>query len=135
MFGEIGPDFHKFRSASAFPPGWGFCPDNDISGGEALWVGTRKVSCRVATALRMAAQSRHHSKSALGDFYRRLRAKAPPRPLLPLRTGSLALSFTSFHTRQECDNSKFAADQLRHQKRQEIKLGAKARSVGFEIIP
>jgi len=30
---------------------------------------------RAATALRMAAQSLHHSKSALGDFYRRMRAK------------------------------------------------------------
>jgi hypothetical protein len=38
-------------------------------------------------------------------------------------------------TRQEFDDSKFAADQLRHQKRQEIKLRAKAKSMGFELIP
>ncbi|MGB7848675.1 MAG: IS110 family transposase, partial [Candidatus Acidiferrum sp.] len=75
LFGEIGPDFSKFRSASAFASWMGLCPDNDISGGKVLWVGTRKVSCRAATALRMAAQSLHHSKSALGDFYRRMRAK------------------------------------------------------------
>ncbi|MEJ7609012.1 MAG: IS110 family transposase [Bryobacteraceae bacterium] len=75
LFGEIGPDFSKFRSASAFASWLGLCPDNDISGGKVLWVGTRKVKCRAATALRMAAQSLHHSKSALGDFYRRMRAK------------------------------------------------------------
>jgi transposase len=75
LFGEIGPDFSKFRSASAFASWLGLCPDNEISGGKVLWVGTRKVNCRAATALRMAAQSLHHSKSALGDFYRRMRAK------------------------------------------------------------
>ena len=72
LFGEIGPDFTKFRSASAFASWMGLCPDNDISGGKVLWVGTRKVKCRAATALRMAAQSLHHSKSGLGDFYRRM---------------------------------------------------------------
>lgn len=68
LFGEIGPDFRKFRSASAFASWMGLCPDNEISGGRVLWVGTRKVNCRAATALRMAAQSLHHSKSALGNF-------------------------------------------------------------------
>jgi len=75
LFGEVGPDFTKFRSASAFASWMGLCPDNDISGGKVLWAGTRKVNCRAATALRMAAQSLHHSQSALGDFYRRMRTK------------------------------------------------------------
>src|SRR5438034_5468060 len=34
LFGEIGPDFTKFRSASAFASWMGLCPDNDISGGD-----------------------------------------------------------------------------------------------------
>ena len=38
-------------------------------------------------------------------------------------------------TAQEFDDSKFAADQLRYQKRQEFKLRAKAKSMGFELIP
>jgi transposase len=75
LFGEIGPDFSKFRSPSAFASWMGLCPDNEISGRKVLWVGTRKVNCRAATALRMAAQSVHYSKSALGNFYRRMRAK------------------------------------------------------------
>ena len=75
LFGEIGPDFTKFRSASAFASWMGLCPDNEISGGKGLWVGTRQVNCRAATALRMVAQSLHHSQSARGDFYRRMRAK------------------------------------------------------------
>jgi hypothetical protein len=38
-------------------------------------------------------------------------------------------------TRQEFDDSKFAADQLRYQKRQEAKLHAKAKSMGYATHP
>lgn len=135
LLGEIGPNFSKFRSASAFASWMGLCPDNDISGGKVLWVGTRKVNCRAATALRMAAQSLHHSKSALGYFYRRMRAKLGAPKAITAAAHKLArIIFHLISTRQEFDNSKFAADQIRHQKRQEIKLRAKAKSLGFELI-
>ena len=95
LFGEIGPDFTKFRSASAFASWMGLCPDNDISGGKVLWVGTRKVKCRAATSLRMAAQSLHHSKSGLGDFYVECaRNSAHRRPLPPPLTNLHASSST-----------------------------------------
>ena len=136
LFGEIGPDFTKFRSASAFASWMGLCPDNDISGGKVLWVGTRKVKCRAATALRMAAQSLHHSKSALGDFYRRMRAKLGAPKAITAAAHKLArIIFHLISTRQEFDDSKFAADQLRYQKRQEGKLRAKAKALGFQLMP
>ncbi len=136
LFGEVGPDLTKFRSASAFASWMGLCPDNDISGGKVLWVGTRKVKCRAATALRMAAQSLHHGKSALGDFYRRMRAKLGAPQAITAAAHKLArIIFHLMTTAQEFDDSKFAADQLRYQKRQETKLRAKARSLGFELIP
>ena len=136
LFGEIGPDFTKFRSASAFASWMGLCPDNDISGGKVLWVGTRKVKCRAATALRMAAQSLHHSKSALGDFYRRMRAKLGAPKAITAAAHKLArIIFHLITSHQEFDESRFAADQLRHEKRQETKLRAKAKSMGFELVP
>ena len=136
LFGEIGPDFTKFRSASAFASWMGLCPDNDISGGKVLWVGTRKVKCRAALALRMAAQSLHHSKSALGDFYRRMRAKLGAPKAITAAAHKLArIIFHLVTTAQEFDDSKFAGDQVRYQKRQESKLRAKAKAMGFELIP
>jgi transposase len=136
LFGEIGPDFTKFRSASAFASWMGLCPDNDISGGKVLWVGTRKVKCRAALALRMAAQSLHHSKSALGDFYRRMRAKLGAPKAITAAAHKLArIIFHLVTTSQEFEDSKFAAHQVRYHKRQEIKLRAKAKSMGFELIP
>lgn len=136
LFGEIGPDFTKFRSASAFASWMGLCPDNDISGGKVLWVGTRKVKCRAATALRMAAQSLHHSKSGLGDFYRRMRAKLGAPKAITAAAHKLArIIFHLVTTRQEFDDSRFAADQLRYERRQEAKLRSKAKALGFQLIP
>lgn len=135
LLGEIGPDFTKFRSASAFASWMALCPDNDISGGKVLWVGTRKVNCRGAKALRMAAQSLSHSKSALGDFYRRMRAKLGAPKAITAAAHKLArIIYHLITSRQEYDESKFSADQLRFQKRQEIKLRAKAKSMGFELV-
>ncbi len=136
LFGEIGPDFTRFRSASAFASWMGLCPDNEISGGKVLWTGTRKVKRRAALALRMAAQSLHHSKSALGDFYRRMRAKlAAPKAITAAAHKLARIIFHLITNTQEFEDSKFAADQLRSQKRQETKLRAKAKSMGFALIP
>jgi transposase len=136
LFGEIGPDFTKFRSASAFASWMGLCPDNDISGGKVLWVGTRKVKCRAATSLRMAAQSLHHSKSGLGDFYRRMRAKLGAPKAITAAAHKLArIIFHLVTTRQEFDDARFAADQLRYIKRQESKLRTKAHALGFQLTP
>ena len=136
LLGEIGPDFSKFRSASAFASWMGLCPDNDISGGKVLWVGTRKVKCRAATALRMAAQSLHHSKSALGNFYRRMRAKlGAPKAITAAAHRLARIIFHLITTRQDFDDSKFAVGQLRDQKRQEANLKAKAKALGFQVTP
>ena len=114
----------------------GLCPDNEISGGRVLWVGTRKVNCRAATALRMAAQSLHHSKSALGDFYRRMRAKLGAPKAITAAAHKLArIIFHLVTTHREFDDSHFAADQLRFRKHQEAKFRAKARALGFHLLP
>ncbi len=76
LLAEVGPDLSRFRSASAFASWLGLCPDNRISGGKVLSVRSRKVKNRAAMALRMAVQSLHHSQSYLGQYYRRMRAKA-----------------------------------------------------------
>jgi hypothetical protein len=84
----------------------------------------------------MAAQSLHHSKSALGDFYRRMRAKlGAPKAITAAAHRLARIIFHLITTRQEFDESRFADDQLRHQKRQEVQLPAKAKEMGFELIP
>jgi hypothetical protein len=112
------------------------CPDNDISGGKVLWTGTHKVKSRAAKALRLAAQSLAHSKSALGDFYRRMRAKMGAPKAITAAAHKLArIIYHLITTRQEFDESRFATDQMRYQKRLVTKLHAKARALGFQLVP
>ena len=84
----------------------------------------------------MAAQSLHHSKSGLGDFYRRMRAKLGAPKAITAAAHKLArIIFHLITTRQEFDDTRFAADQLHYLKRQENKLRAKARALGFQLLP
>jgi transposase len=51
------------------------CPNNKITGGKIKKRGRRRTKNRAAQALRLAAQALNRSQSALGAFYRRMRAK------------------------------------------------------------
>jgi Transposase IS116/IS110/IS902 family len=68
-------DVSRFRNASAFASWLGLCPENKISGGKVLYTKSRRVRSRVATALPMAANSLHHAKDYLGEFFRRITRK------------------------------------------------------------
>jgi len=72
---EVGPDVSRFKSEKHFCSWLGLCPDNRISGGKVLRSQTRRVLNRVADALRIAASSLERSQTALGGFYRRMKAR------------------------------------------------------------
>ncbi len=75
LISEVGVDMSRWRTEKQFASWLGLCPDNRISGGKVLKRGTRQVTNRAATALRMAAWSLLRSQSALGANFRRLRRK------------------------------------------------------------
>jgi len=64
-----------FPSGKHFASWMGLCPDNRISGGKILGSKTRSNANRVARALRMASQAVTNSKSELGGFCRRMKAR------------------------------------------------------------
>jgi transposase len=71
VFSEIGLDMSRWPSAKHFGSWLGLAPNNRVSGGKVLSRRTKPSANRAATALRVAAQALHHSKSALGAFLRR----------------------------------------------------------------
>jgi transposase len=72
---EQGVDMSAFPTEKHFASHLGLCPNNEITGGRVRKKRTRRVRSRAAHALRMAAQSLARSKTALGAFYRRMRAR------------------------------------------------------------
>lgn len=78
IISEIGLDMSKWKSVKHFTSWLGLCPNNKITGGKIKKRGRLKTQNRAAQALRMAAQGLNRSQSALGAFYRRMRAKHGP---------------------------------------------------------
>lgn len=72
---EVGFDLSDFPSEKHFSSWLCLCPNNRITGGKVKRSRTLKNSNRVATALRLAAQSLHRSDSAMGAFFRRMKAR------------------------------------------------------------
>ena len=136
VFGEVGPNLVKFRSASAFASWLTVCPNNEVSGGKTLSRNTRKSKSRAATALRRAAQSMHHDKSWLGNFYRRMRARLGAPKAITATAHKLARIIYHLVTlRQEYDESCYTMHQLRDQDRQLRRLRKNAKALGFDLSP
>jgi transposase len=134
--GEVGPDLSRFRNTSAFCSWMTVCPHNEISGGKKLRSKTRKSKSRAAKAFRMAAQSLAHNDSALGDFYRRMRAKfGPPKAITATAHKLARIAFHMVTTGEPYDESVFAKAERKHRLHQENRLKTNARKLGFELVP
>jgi hypothetical protein len=75
LLSEIGLDMTRWKSEKYFTSWLNLCPPSRISGGKALSRQPRKGHNRAADILRLCAQSALKSKSALGAFGRRLKAR------------------------------------------------------------
>lgn len=75
VISEVGVDMMRWPTEDKFSFWLGLSPDNHITGGKVIRRRTKKVINRASTALRVAARTLHHSKSALGAKYRRFRAR------------------------------------------------------------
>jgi transposase len=136
LLAEVGPDLSKFRSAAAFASWLGLCPDNRISGGKILSVRNRHVQNRAALALRIAAHTLHHNQSALGHYYRRMRAKLGAPKAITATAHKLArVVYHLLTAGQPYQESVFAERENQHQQRSLFKLHVRARALGYQLIP
>jgi transposase len=136
LFAELGADLSAFPSGHHFASWLGLCPDNRITGGKVRSVSTRPVKHRVATALRLAAQSLSRSQSVLGLFYRRMRAKLGAPGAITATAHKLArVLYHLITTRQPYQESRLAAAEAAHRRRTESRLRAQARAIGFHLVP
>lgn len=75
IISEIGLDLSRWKSSKQFASWLGLCPGNKVSGGKRLSGKSKRTANYAATTLRLAASTLHKSESALGAFFRRLKAR------------------------------------------------------------
>jgi len=88
---ECGIDMSRFATEKHYSSWLGLCPNHQITGGKVRKRRTRKVRNRAAQALRVAAQSLHKSKTALGAYYRRMRGRLGPAKAITATAHKLAI--------------------------------------------
>lgn len=136
VLSEVGPDLSRFPTVKHFCSWIGLCPGTKISGGKRL-SGRLKLSAnRVKQALKMAAMSLTHSKSALGAYYRRLCSRMDKARANTAAAHKLARLIYFMLTRGQAyvDEGEAQFEQ-RHQQRVLASLKRKAASLGMQLVP
>jgi len=75
VLAETGLDMSRWPTEKHFASWLSLAPGTKVSGGKQLSSRSTPSANRAAAALRLAARSLYQSKSALGAFFRRLKAR------------------------------------------------------------
>src|ERR1700741_377043 len=136
LIGEICPaGLSRFATVKKFCSWLGLCPNWQKTGGRVKSSRTRRGVNRAAQALRLAAQSLHHSKGALGGFLRRMKGRLGTQAALTAtahklaRIVYLALKHGMTYVRQSQEEY-----EAQMKEKQLKALRRKARQLGLEII-
>jgi len=136
VISETGPDMAPWKTEKHFASWMGLSPGNKISGGKVLNSATKKISNRAATALRLTVLSLAHSQSALGVFFRRLRARlGAPKAITAVARKLACLIYMMLKNRLNYVDP--GADQYEHRYRDRLlhNLKRKAEFLGYSLIP
>jgi transposase len=136
LLAEIGPDLRRFANVAAFASWLALCPANTKSGGKVLSSKTRQTNSRANHALRIAAQTLARSKSHLGNFYRRMRARLGGPQAITATAHKLArIVYHLLTTGQRYDESVFVREDKKQAQRHEKRLRKQAKILGFQLVP
>ena len=132
---EVSTDMSQWTSSKQFASCLGLCPRNKVSGGKRLRGKIKTVASRAATALRMAANGLHRSKSALGAYMRRQKARLGAPKAITATAHKLARLIYSMlkHGMQYVDAGQDYYEQ-RFRTRVVENLERRASELGFELV-
>jgi len=136
LLGEIGPELGRFPTVKKFTAWLGLCPQHQISGGKVQSRRVRPGINRAAHALRLAARSLHHSKSALGAFYRRMRSRLGAPKAIVATAHKLARLVYALLTKGEAYIGQAMEEyEQAYQARKLQGLGRQAQALGYRLEP
>ena len=135
IISEIGLDLSRWRSSKQFASWLGLCPGNKVSGGKRLGGKSKRTGNYAASALRMAASTLHHSQSALGAFFRRLKARIGAPKATTATAHKLAIIiFNMLTTRSEYVETGADYYEKQYRARMIKNLSNRAKTLGFSLI-
>lgn len=135
VIAEIGLDMTRWPTDKHFTSWLGLAPGNKISGGKILSTRTKPCANRAATALRLAANALHHSQSALGAFFRRLKARlGTPKAITATARKLACLIYNMLKHGTEYVDQGQQYYEHRHQQRVVASLTRRARQLGYDLV-
>lgn len=136
IISEIGTDMSRFPTVKHFCAWLGLVPRNDISGGKVLRSRTQKVKNRAAQAFRLAAQSVTRSDTALGAYFRSMRARKGPQQAIVATAHKLARIVYHLLKYGEAYVEETAADYEHKRRERELRsLTRRATRLGYTLAP
>ncbi len=135
IISEVGLDPSKFKNAKHFSSWLGLCPGCRITGGKVKSSQTRQVVNRAATAFRLAAQAVSLSNSALGAFFRRIKARAGAPKAITATAHKIARLYYTLWTKKE-SYVDLGAEYYEQKYRDRVikNLKQRAKSFGLEVV-
>jgi transposase len=133
---EIGLDMSKWPTVKHFTSWLGLSPQNEVSAGKVKRRGTPRTQNRANTALRVAAQTLARSDSALGAFYRRMRAKhGSPKAIVATAHKLARIIYHILKYREDYVDLGAAHYEAQRRERAVRNLQRKAAKLGFRLEP
>jgi transposase len=110
ILSEVGCDMTKWKTEHHFTSWLGLAPNTKISGGKVISSRIMKKKHHAGQSFRMAANGLYNSKSPLGDYFRRLRAKAGAPKAVVATARKLAIIYYKMVANKEAFNPKALDD-------------------------
>lgn len=136
IIAETGTDMSAWPTVKHFASWLTLAPRNAITGGKLLHSHTQKSTNRAAQVFRMAAQSAGHSHSALGAFYRRIRAKHGGAKAITATAHKIArIFYHMLKNKQEYNDPGQDYYEQKYRERVIKNLERRAKDLGLELVP
>jgi transposase len=120
ILSEVGRDMSKWKTEHHFTSWLGLAPNTKISGGKVISSRIKKKKHHAGQAFRIAANSLYNSKSPLGDYYRRIKAKAGAPKAVVATARKLAIIYYKMVAEKEAFNAKALEDYQQKYKEKKI---------------
>ena len=133
---EVGFDMAPWKTEKHFASWLSVCPGTKKSGGKVLNNKTKRNPNRATQAFRMAANSLSRSQTALGAFYRRIKARSDGQQAVTATAHKIARIYYAMLTQgtSYVELGQQAYEQ-RYKERRIDHLKVQAKSLGFQLVP